>query len=175
MAFVKSCPHPSVKSKVDLIFLAFPPLFFSASHMLPSPLQKKKKIKTIYSGAMHAVKGPVDGTKATLSGHLFNFHWLIPGTPKAEGWEGGQKTTRQMEGFTSVPRLHLLLSFCSPHSCPQHPKTCPKGVQNAGRPSPSSFHSMSRGRTPTPGGCQENISGGFNCVKAFCKCDCQPR
>lgn len=109
------------------------------------------------------------GTKATPSGHLFSVRGLVPGTPKAEGRERGQEATRQMEGFTAVPRLHRL-SFCSPRSHPRAPERAPGGVQSPGRLHPALSILRPEAEAPTPA----NISGDFHCVKAFCEWACRP-
>ena len=48
------------------------------------------------------------------------------GIPKAEGWERGQDTTRQVEGFTAILSLYSLLPFCLLHSHPPAPQNLPQ-------------------------------------------------
>lgn len=64
--------------------------------------------KPVCSGATQEVKGSLGETE-------FNPHWLVPCHPQ---------DTRQMEGSTSIPGLHLLLPFAlstfdpCPHNLP---------------------------------------------------------
>lgn len=171
----KVLPPPLCKEQGGFDFPGIPTsVLLGLSRAAHPPPKKKKKSRPFTQEQCRQSRDlwmgpkPLLAATCSISTGLF-LVFLVP--PRQRGGREVRRPPDRWRGSHQYQDSTSFSPFALPTLAPSTPKPAPKESRMLGDLHPAVSILCPEAEPPL----QENISGGFNRVEAFCKCDCQPR